>query len=335
MTDNANTFGSGTFGGQFGSSQSAHVAQLISDALVATGVSSQDTTYRERALVFANDAYLALLQGRHWKFTNKELTLNLPPKYNTGTVKVTQGSDIVVEDVDVANGATSQVQWNVRHLNGMFTIGSDDKYYRVHELEGSKKLQIRPSYNEATASFQSYKIIPDRVSIEAKVQDIKSFTIHGSGEIRAMGLQQFREMKECSPTTEGSPRYFTVVDHEEDSGQMTVELYPSPDKQYAATIEFSIRPTRLEDSETCFPLIPPQHMVALAYAVRAEIYRYQNNDAMAREYGRLAAEAFSRMASDHSLTDPVARIQHGRKYFNRRQRYKGYYGLNHFGKVED
>jgi hypothetical protein len=150
-----------------------------------------------------------------------------------------------------------------------------------------------------------------------------------------LGLQRFRERKENNPTLTGIPRWATVVQVEEDSGQIQIEVYPAPDKRYTVTLEYSERPLRLSDAATCFPLIPPEHMAAMYYGILEQIYILQNNGAMAQAAGKHAFQAALKMAADHEVTDPVARIQHGRRYFNRHRNRSRYYGLNWFGKVED
>jgi hypothetical protein len=77
-------------------------------------------------------------------------------------------------------------------------------------------------------------------------------------------------------------------------------------------------------------------MDVLYEGVRARLYIYQENPAMASEVGRYAAAALNKFASDQEMTDSVARVQHARRYFNRnRHRYPGYYGVKWFGRVED
>jgi hypothetical protein len=312
---------------------SADIATLITDCLNSTNIAPTNTLYRERALAFANYVYLRLLQGKHWSFTNREQTFELTQPYATGTVKLTQDSSIVEEDVDTVNGAVPVLSWNSKILGQLFTSGSHT--YRILKTETVKKMVLAADYTGETASYQPYKILFDRYKATAHVQDIKSLTLHMFGEIALVNLQRFREKKESNPTLTGIPRWATVTHIEADSGQIQIEVYPAPDKRYTVTLEYSERPLRLADDGKCYPLIPPEHMPALYYGVLEQIYILQNNGAMAQAAGKHAFQAALKMAADHEVTDPVARIQHGRRYFNRERNWRGYYGLRWFGKVED
>lgn len=139
-----------------------------------------------------------------------------------------------------------------------------------------------------------------------------------------------------NPVLKGPPEWFTVVNAEKDTGQWTLELYPSPDKRYSCNIDYSVRPIGLMDEEDCFTLIPPDQLDVLYYQLLADIYGYQENAAMADRVGKIAANSWIRFASDQEMTDSMARIQPARRHFNRRRgRYPGYYGLKWFGRVED
>lgn len=335
MVDNSSTFGS-SFGGQSGANLSAHVSQLIDDCLRATSIDTSNTLYRERAVTFVNYTYLHLLQGKQWSFTNREQSFELTRPYELGTVGLTQDSDIIEEDL--VGDASPVIQWSSGVIDQLFVPDATDggEAYRIVEHLSTKKVKLAADYTGASTDGASYKIIFDRYHLTAHVQEIKSIMIHGTGEVRLVGLGEFRAKKEQNAPHTGTPRWATIVEIEEDSGQIQIELYPAPEKRYTATIEYSERPVRLEDSETSFPMIPPEHMPALFYGVVSQIYQFQNNAAMAREVGLKAVVAYNKMAGDHKITDPNARIQNGRSYFRKgSRRHRGYYGTKWFGKVDD
>lgn len=320
------------FGTLFGSSIRASVQSLITFALTATGVSPEDTAYRERVLTFMNFAYLNRLKGRHWKFTNRDLFIDLKAPYETGTVTLTGGSYLVQEDT-----ATPVLQFNATMIGQNFAPAiSTEDLYRVASLDGSKKLNLASHYAGSTATLTAYKILFDRIHLESGVQAVRSLLLSGLGEIKPCGLQEFRNRKSRNPTLQGPPEWYTLVEAEKGTGQWTLELYPSPDKRYSCQIDYTVRPVGLVDEDTCFTLIPSDHLDVLYYAVLADIYRYQENAAMMESANKMATDSWRRFASDQEMTDSVARIQHGRKYFNRnRQRYVGYYGYKWFGRVDD
>lgn len=333
MVDNSATFGQ-SFGTQFGGGLSNHTKQLIDDCLIATNVSISNTSYREKVLVMMNHAYLHILQGRTWSFMNRELTFELTQPYLAGTVALNQDSSSVIESVDTDNSAVPVISFNDGIIDQIFT-SSDGNAYRILELDSTKGLTLNTDYTGVDVAFATYEILYDRYQMTAHVQDPRSLMIHGFGEIELLGLQQFRNRKQSNPTRKGRPSAATIISYDEKESTLTLEFDPCPDQRYTATLEYSTKPVRLEDSETSFPLIPSDHVPAIFYATLAEVYRLQNNPAMATDAGRKAAMAFNKLASDREMTDPVARIQHKRKYFNRGRQKKGYYGLKWFGRVDD
>jgi hypothetical protein len=328
MTDEANQFGSGTFGTQFGGGLSTDVKTLLDDALATTGIGSNDTRYRDTALRLANQVYLSILKGKHWAFLNKELFLETRAPFEAGTVDVTEGSHTVVE-------TNSTQVFNVLNLGGMFTVGGRGEYYRVAEIPRNTELTISSQYGGPTATDTSYKILYDRIKLDSKVQDLKSLVLLGHREIKAVGLQQFREMKARNSNLIGPPEWYTIVEQNPQDGSMTVELYPAPDKAYPIQIEYTERPLRLEDSETCYMVIPPEHYDVMLLGLRAKIYQDQNNTQVYQQVQSEFSQAWLRMAADIEVTDSVASFKHKRNYFNRRQKYRGYFGTRWFGKVDD
>lgn len=335
MTDEENAFGSGSFGGQQGAVTPNSVKRLIDNCLIATNINTDETLYRERVLTFLNFLYLQKIAGRHWKFQHRELFLQTKAPYIAGTVALNQGNDIVEEDVDVGNGATAATAWNSSMVGQMFApTQGDQDFYRILKVETAKKLQLESPFSGESATFSAYRILFDRLTLEAAVQGLVSVAIVGRGEIKMVGRQEFFYKKHMDPDREGVPQICTLINQEEDSGQWTLELYPAPDKRYTVHIQFMLRAVALEDSETSFTMIPPEYAHVLYTAAVAEIYRLQENPAMLADARREATMAWNTFASDQEMTDSVARIQPGRSYFNRLRHRRGYYGFSWFGKVD-
>jgi len=332
MTDESNLFGVGQFGEQFGSGAPTDVKTLINDVLRQTGVNVDSTDYRETCLSFMNQVYTSALKGRHWKFLNKELSIEIPAPTSTGSVSLVQGSHTVEEYT--AAGDPPVVSWNSRHDGALFIVRGDA--YRIDKVENGKKLTLANGYSGETENV-SYEIIHDRVRLDAKVQDIKSLTPIGSSEMKPLGLQEFRTLKSRNPDITGIPTHYTIVGFDAQAGQISVEVYPSPDKLYTFHLEYNERITRLEDSDTCFATIPPDHMDVLILGTRERIYEDQNNLSLAGKVGSDARIAWNRMAGDQSLTDSRARFQMGRNYLRRASKRdfgRGFYGTKYFGRFD-
>lgn len=315
------------YGELFGGVASHSAQAMITKGLVAVGVNPDDTDYREKALTFLNFGYFHRLKGRHWKFLNRELYIDLEAPYETGTVTLTQNDATVVEDT-----ATPALTFAATMVGQTFAIG--DSAYRVSSLNSGTSLELTTEYADDTATLQSYKVLFDRISLNENVQAIRSLMIQGLGEINPLGIQEFRAKKAVNPTLEGPPRHYTLVKAEEDSGQWTLELYPAPDKRYACQIEYSARLTSVQDEADQFLLVPPNHLDVIFFTLVADLYAVQENPAMAEYWGKKATQAWVTFSSDQEMTDSVARVQHARRYFDRGRRYRGYFGLTWFGKVE-
>lgn len=325
------------FGQEFGSegdSQRNSVEEIITDVLKAGGINSTDTDYRERALIFLNAVYRTVLKGRHWKFLQRELFLDLKAPYSTGTVDIAVG-EYLVECAD----APPTLQWDASMIGQLFIpSGAVMTQHRVREVPTGTTLNLFAQYAEdEDAEGLSYEILFDRVTLEAGVQAIRSLSVSGGGEIKPTGRQEFYNMKAANPGLKGSPRFYTLVEANAQSGYWTLEVFPAPDKRYTLHADVSLRVTELLDEDTCYSLVPPEHKDVLYYNLLSEIYRYQENPAMVEYTSKKAAMAWSTFASDHEMTDSVARIQSGGDYhgrIRRRRAYPGFYGLNWFGKVE-
>lgn len=323
-------FGQDGFGDQQGAPLNNSVLKIITDCLVATGINPEDEDYRARVLVFLNNIYLNRLKARHWKFTQREAFLDLQAPYVTGDIAVTQGAyDVAAAD------PPGTMQWDTTMVGQMFIPdGSNIEHYRILTVPTLNTLTLSAKFSGDTITSAGYKILFDRLTLEPGILAIRSVAISGLGEIRPVGTQQFRNIKAANPGLTGTPRYYTLINAKEQSGDWTIEFYPSPDKRYTAQVDYSVRPVGLMDEDDCYTLVPPHHMDVLHYGVLAEIYRYQENPTMLADCRREAARAWQLFSSDQEMTDSVARIQKGRDYFNRGRRYEGYYGLQWFGKVE-
>ena len=336
MTDEKNEFGVGEFGGQFGSIAASDVKTIIDDAMRQSGINPTNTAYRSTALSFLNQVYATALKGRHWKFMNRELSLELEAPYNVGKVSLVDGSHDVEEYI--TDGDPSLIKWNVNHLGAMFyPKGFEEGFYRIAEIVSLNKMIITPGFAGADTTIgTNYEIIRDRVVLDSKVQNVKSVRLVGYREMQPVGLEEFRQMKSINYTLTGVPRFYTLVNTTEQEGALTMEFYPAPDKRYAMHIEYNERILRLEDSETCYTVIPPEHNDVLVLGLRARLLEDQNNLPLSEIVNRDAKSAWNRMASDYEVSDGQPRIQPHRR--NIRSRYnsrsKIFYGRKYFGRFD-
>lgn len=314
------------FGG--GGAKFYTVPTLIDAVLKATGQTTADLDARSRCLEFVNARYLQVLKSKHWRFLMREGIYDLRAPYTTGTATVVNGSNAVTGVGTV---------WNASMIGQKIILGSDGASYRIQTVPTQTTLTLSSAYQETSQSGVTYKIAFDRVEMPTNAQAVKDALIAGFWKLAPYGMADFRLVEAKNEGLTGTPEIYTVVDQEENSSELTIQLYPSPDRDYSFRFEYNLRPYKLDDEADQYFLIPDNYLDVMYYGVLHDMYRYladaQNSNSALRDY----QTSFSRMVSDNALTDQEPRIQPSRNYYNRVRRgaYRGYFGTRWFGKVDD
>ncbi len=135
-----------------------------------------NSAYEARTLHYLNRIHNALITGGNefnievdeiwpWAVAKDPIILELQPKYDTGTISVTNGSNAVTLSVTTS----SRAGWHIKFLN-------DDHYYKVEShAGGSAAMTLDGTYlgdTEAATTFELYKldyeILPSSINLSDK-----------------------------------------------------------------------------------------------------------------------------------------------------------------------
>ena len=322
-----NQFGTSPLGTTFSADPVYDTAGLITAIMRASGQSTQDTSSRARILEFVNSRYIQILKGRHWRFMQRQLTIDLLAPYTTGTVAATNGDGTIT--------GTSTV-FDSTMLNQKMVIGTTGTGYRVLSVDSATSIELVGKWAEDTTSSATYEILRDVYSIPQDIAGLRSVFLAGVGELECIGIEELHYKEQQQPGLSGVPRYCSIRKQENEGGTYELQFYPAPDRDYNCIIDYTLRPNRLVDADDCKPLIPDYHMDVLFYAVLADIYRFHADPVNSESAKKDAILSFNRMAGDHDVSDSVTTVKPRRNYWNRirRGRHRGYYGNKYFGWID-
>lgn len=336
-------FGS-NFGGNFSSPRFANSKTLIDQVLVAVSKGKTNAPSRELVLEMMNHRYLQLLKGRQWRFLRKETVIDFQKPYSLGALTLTEGSYVAEELIDLQNivdGIIPAADFNATMLGQRFKLNSNSSSlhqtdYRIGKIVNPKKLEFTTKFTGPNVTDHSFTILFDRYSLDEKVLEIHSMVLQSNGEMVGLRRQEFNEKRDANPSMSGIPRYYTLLEQDTDNGQFEIEVWPAPDRRYSATIDFTIRPVRLEDDETSMPLIPDYHLDVLYYGTLCDIYRNLNDPANRDDARKDYERSWGTMASDKMMVDDRPRVMNNNRYFakNGRRTIRGYMGLDLFRKFD-
>jgi len=332
------------FGGSFSSSGFGNSKALIDQVLTAVSKGTTHAPSRLLVLEMMNNRYMQLIKARQWRFLRKESVIDFQKPYNLGTLTINEGQIVAEELIDGPNIAAgllpnanfSAVMEGQRIKFGTNTTTLNQSDYRINRVLHPKKIELNSKFSGPDLVDGSFTVLFDRYSLDEKIAEIHSIILQSHGEMIALRRQEFNEKRDSNPSLTGIPKYFTLLEQETDTGQFEIEVWPSPDKRYSATIDYTLRPVRLEDSEESAPLIPNYHLDVLYYGTLCDMYRNlndpSNRDDARRDYDR----SWQVMASDRQMVDDHPRVINNNRYYSRRGRRtsRGFLGLDLFRKYD-
>lgn len=324
-------FGTGAFGtGVFSNSPLFSTADLITAVLRHTGHSSPTTETNKRAMVldFINNRYARVTSSRHWDWLYQTLDSQLEAPYETGTVALTEGSQVVT-------GSGTAFSANLVPNNVFIPSGRQETYV-VSTVDSATQFTLEGEYAGDTASGVSYQVVKPIFTLPANCEHVQSIVLDGVGELIPIGTQELRRKQASAAVLVGVPRYFSEVGRRAADGLRTVEVWPAPGERYAIQLSYGVQIMKLEDSSDNYPLIPDRHRVVLYYGALSEMYRYMSNQAKAESAERDFIQTLVAMQNDSQLTDSRYILQPARNYRNRGagKRYRVFKDRNDFGRED-
>lgn len=324
------SFGSGVFGsGPLGTQPFFNVSELIDSILYATGHGSPsvETTKRRAILQFINNRYQQVCLGAHWRWLKASYDFNLDEGVTTGTVTVTEGSEIVT---GVGTAWTSTL---VKPKDIFFVEGSSTVYH-VASLDSPTQLTLETKYSEDSDSDLSYNLARNQYVLPTETDHLISWIMDSTFKLVPLGPADFRQVQATDPTAIGTPRYYSMIRRDTDDDSVYAEVYPAPDKRYQSHIDYTVRIARLDDDTDCYPIIPDRYRAVLYYGALAEFYNFLRDPSNAVSADKSFNDFLGQMRNDTQMTDDRFQIMRARNYLRRTARTgrKGITTLEDFGK---
>lgn len=308
------SFGTGTFGsGPLGSSPFFNVKELIDGVLYATSHAnpSQYTTERSAILQFLNNRYQKVCLGQFWRWMHASYDFRLQEKYTTGTASATQGLDVIT-----GNGTT----WSsIMTPGNIFFFNTSSSVYHVLSVEADNSATLETAFSEESQTDGAYTVAQNQYKLPKETDLLKSAVIDGVSMLRLVGPEDFRLIQSRNPTATGTPQIATLIRRDYDDDAVYVEFFPAPDKFYNVHIDYSVRILKLEDSASCYPIIPDRYRSVLYYGALAEFYRFLKDPTNAQLADNDFERMLAQMRNDKQLTDQELVIIPARRYRARRR----------------
>lgn len=324
-------FGSGVFGsGPLGSAPFFDVKAIIDAVLYTTGHSSpaSETTKRRAILQYINNSYQEIVFSHNWRWMYASYDISMFAPYETGSVNVTNNSATITGVGTV---------FSSNYLRAQFSLKSKNIVYNVLSISSPTSLTLQTKYAEDDETEVSFQLALASYKLPTEADQIKIMAIDNINlRLIPLGEEDFAIMKSKDPSRLGTPRYYSLKKRETDDDAQYVEVYPAPDKDYNVHLTYSVRIFRLDDSASCYPIIPDRYRVVLYYGALMQFYRYTkdlDNAALAqRDFER----SLVRLQNDTQTTDNRLRIVPAREYRGRlnRRYFRGYLDRYDFGRFD-
>lgn len=309
-------FGSGAFGtGVFSSSPLYSTKDLIDAILRHTGHSNPDTETNKRAAVlgFLNNRYATVTTKRQWDWLYQSVDINFKAPYETGTLSLTQNSESVT-------GVGTVWSSNVVPNNYLVPTGRNERYL-IETVDSQTTLTLQGQYAGDTATDVAYKIVKPVVELPSDCEHVQGIVLGESlGKLVPLGLQEMRRKQAHDLSRVGVPVYFTEVGRRAEDGVRHIEIWPAPDKDYVAQLNYGVNIMALEDSASNYPLIPDRHRVVLYYGGLADMYMFLRDPTNFQLAQANHLAALQNMFNDTQITDSRLILQPARNYRNGRRR---------------
>lgn len=331
----SSSFGEGTSFGTtpLGTSPFYNVSSIIDAILRVTGhpTPAGETTKRAALAAIINNKYQEICLGRDWRWLHASYDFSFDAPYQTGTATIDNGSYTLT-------GVGTAFDANILPKD-LFFFNESSVTYRVASVESPTSLTLETPFAEDSITTDSgFTIARVQYKLPKETDYVKILTLDFKNKLVPLGPEDFRTVQNRQPTLAYWPRFYSNIRRETDDDATYIEVYPAPDKDYNAHIDYSVRILYLEDKTTCYPIIPDRYRAVLYYATLSEFYYTvmrdpTNSDRAKRDYDNF----YMRMCNDKQITDQSIRILPAKNYLRRgAARVAGVsMDIETFGKLDD
>lgn len=176
----------------------------LQDAVISRGkLDENKTEVRNLVKEYINTFYQHLGFKRAYGWSGESRPLKLRARYNTGTLTLTNDSDIIT-------GVSTS--WNeFDHLWCHIKIGSEANPYKIIRVASTTSITVDHPYTGDSASSVTYEIYRDEIGLFPDLQSIRSLKVPGVQKpVDPIGPDEMDKFRYQSPFRSGTPRYYTV-----------------------------------------------------------------------------------------------------------------------------
>jgi hypothetical protein len=257
-----------------------------------------------------------------------DFTLDAP--YSTGTVTATLGSSDIV-------GASTAWSATLILPKDIFFVDGSSVVYHVSTQTSSTALTLETEFSEDTTADSGYTIARNQYKLPKETDHLVSFIVNSQDKMIPLGLADFRRVQASQAGLTGQPKYYTLSRRDTDDDAVYIEVYPSPDKSYQCHIDYTVRIMFLEDTTTCYPIIPDRYRSVLYYGALAEFFMFLRDPSGSQLAEGQYRTFLNQMRNDTQQTDDRFVVVVERDYKNRIPRARHFNGtttIDDFGRED-
>ena len=309
---------------------------LQNSVRVTTGVTATENQAKRAINVALQDMHLGFDYRFPW--AEREGFLITQPKYNTGTLSVTQGGTTLTGVGTLWNTANAFSANNFQ-VGGKIQINGGDEVYEISAIASDTSATISSMFVKADVSGGAYLYFEDEYSLASdflRPLDMRRFS--SATSIELIGRTEFRRRYPKNLIT-GKPFVGTIVD-KAPSGNTTavrkIRFHKPPDIAYSLPYDYitsllvvssaGVGQTSFS-ADTDEPIVPLRYRHVIVLHALYNWYRDKKNDPRAQSVKGEYVDAMQRIANDNEVgsSRPILkpRISH---YKRKARRPYGYYG---------
>jgi len=246
-----------------------------------------------------NMSYDQLAKSYRFWWLQKEASVDLKPKYETGNILTT------TQDGTTIVGTGTSWSGNVA-AGDKILIAGDQETYPIQSVDSDTGITLGTAsdavaYKGSTiSSATAYKIFRDVYALPSDFLDmLRPHIAFGRLMIKPVGLNRMRFLQELNFSGEGPPQHYTIVS-DETSNPPAQELMvePFPDQRYTPYFDYVRQVTPLSATSDV-PLTPREFRDIHVYEAAADFAQFRANDPERGDRFRAIAEARKLVMMQH------------------------------------
>ena len=257
-------------------------ADIIEAVREELGIQSGDTVKMNRIRRDINLVYLQeVVPAARWKWLEGYTTVQLPARYNGGTVSLTaQNTTVTISDAPSSSLGS--------FAGYRFQVGTESEIYDiVTHTAGATTFTITPAYNSSTASLKTFKIWKDQLVLPTDCREtIQVWHDFNRKPLEGRGMQEFEAIRRRGESAEGRPEWYYTGDYEDPSSgdgeeesdrQRVIKLFPACHPSRTNVKVTYVREVSSLDLDGDEPVLPLEDRIVLVYGALARMWLKERN----------------------------------------------------------